>query len=75
MPYEDAKEYEGEYPTEICMKGHLKREPIKKSNEVVIVPGRNAITINIKINESYYCKSDIKKEFEQLFEQILKMYD
>lgn len=75
MQYENAKKYEGEYLTKLSIQGHLKREPIRKSNEVVIVPGRNAITIDIQINDSYYCKSDIKKELEQLFEQILKMYD
>ena len=39
------------------------------------MPGRNAITVSIEINDSFYCKSDIKKELEQCFDQILKNYD
>lgn len=75
MQYENAKIFEGTYPTTVEMVGHLKREPIRKDNEVVIVLGKNAIRVTIEINDSFYCKSDIKKELEQLFVQILKNYD
>jgi len=73
--YEDAKKYEGNYLSSIKLIGHLKKEPIKKDNITVIVPGRNAITVNIEINDSSYCKTDIKKELEQIFNQILNYFD
>lgn len=72
---DDAKKYSGVYPTNLEVVGHLKQEPIKDRNTTVIVPGRNAIKVNILINDSFYLKEDIKKELEQLFEQILTYYD